>query len=122
MVIKRLDDNNNEVRHITVKSLCTIFCLPMPEGYVEYYQTNLEMLYSEMLVHLNDPEYSFQEIMLGKFWRSIGSYVITFCSYIWVYCRHLSRSWLFKRFTNQEHGTKMISENRRQLYKQALFT
>lgn len=68
MVLKRLDDNNDKVRETAVLTLCQLFTPPLPADYsTDCYRTSLEALYDTMLLHLDDPVPTFQNIMLGQF-------------------------------------------------------
>ncbi|XP_054278920.1 dynein axonemal assembly factor 5-like [Macrosteles quadrilineatus] len=60
VVLKRLDDNNDEVRKTAVCTLCVLFESPLPLDY----QSHLEYLYDTMLLHLDDPNPDFQTVML----------------------------------------------------------
>lgn len=65
-LLKRLDDSSDEVRLIVAKTFLAYFdCFE--SGYdVGLYRAHLEAVYRGLLVHLDDPETSIQEAILGQ--------------------------------------------------------
>ncbi|XP_049801252.1 dynein axonemal assembly factor 5 [Schistocerca nitens] len=63
VVLKRLDDVNDEVRTSAVEALVLLFN-DLPADYsVETSIAHIETLYSTMLIHLDDPDEAFRDIM-----------------------------------------------------------
>ncbi|XP_046661337.1 dynein axonemal assembly factor 5 [Homalodisca vitripennis] len=66
VIMKRLDDNNDAVRETAVQTLSQLFSTPLPPDYsVECHRASLEVLFDTMLLHLDDPVPSFQDIILN---------------------------------------------------------
>ena len=68
--LKRLDDSNDDIRRAICKTFVAYFdCFE--SGYdVSLYHAHLEALYKGLLVHLDDPDESIQDAVLGKFHTS----------------------------------------------------
>lgn len=65
-LLKRLDDVSTEVRLTAASTLLTwLQCVQSTEGRA-YYQSSIQYLYRELLVHLDDPERTIQDAILGK--------------------------------------------------------
>ncbi|KAM4820819.1 dynein axonemal assembly factor 5 [Thomomys bottae] len=63
-LLKRLDDVSNDVRIAAASTLLTwLKCVQNSEGKA-YYQSNIQYLYRELLVHLDDPESAIQDAIL----------------------------------------------------------
>jgi hypothetical protein len=65
VVLKRLDDVNDDVRQAAVMTLVKLF-RPLPADYcMEVSFGHLDALFSTMLIHLDDPDPGFQHVVLG---------------------------------------------------------
>ncbi|XP_027778578.2 dynein axonemal assembly factor 5 [Marmota flaviventris] len=63
-LLKRLDDVSTEVRLTAASTLLTwLQCIQSSEGKA-YYQSSIQYLYRELLVHLDDPEHTIQDAVL----------------------------------------------------------
>lgn len=66
-LLKRLDDSSDEVRLAVAKTFVTYFsCFPK-EYDIGLYRAHLEALYRGLLVHMDDPDSTIQQAVLGKF-------------------------------------------------------
>ena len=73
-LLKRLDDVSNDVRMAAASALLTwLKCIESLDG-KSAYQSSVQFLYRELLVHLDDPESAIQDTVLGKLSRlqSVG--------------------------------------------------
>lgn len=67
MLLKRLDDVSDSVRKEAVKTL-TVLYQNLPGTYhPQSFKPHLESLFGTLLIHLDDPDTNFQELMMGKF-------------------------------------------------------
>ena len=65
-LLKRLDDVSHEVRLAATSALVTwLACIPNDDG-KSYYQSNIQFLYRELLVYLDDPDGAVQDAVLGR--------------------------------------------------------
>lgn len=63
-LLKRLDDVSHEVRLAATSALVTwLACIKNDDG-KSYYQSNIQFLYRELLVYLDDPESAVQDAVL----------------------------------------------------------
>ncbi|XP_013008094.2 dynein axonemal assembly factor 5 [Cavia porcellus] len=63
-LLKRLDDVSNDVRMAAASALLTwLRCIQSADG-KSYYQSSIQYLYRELLVHLDDPESAIQDAVL----------------------------------------------------------
>ncbi|KAM6157055.1 dynein axonemal assembly factor 5 [Erethizon dorsatum] len=63
-LLKRLDDVSNDVRMAAASTLLTwLRCIQSADG-KSYYQSSIQYLYRELLVHLDDPESAIQDAVL----------------------------------------------------------
>uniref|UniRef100_A0A452TIB1 Dynein axonemal assembly factor 5 n=2 Tax=Ursus maritimus TaxID=29073 RepID=A0A452TIB1_URSMA len=63
-LLKRLDDVSHEVRLAATSALVTwLACIPNDDG-KSYYQSNIQFLYRELLVYLDDPDGAVQDAVL----------------------------------------------------------
>ncbi|XP_006167960.2 dynein assembly factor 5, axonemal [Tupaia chinensis] len=63
-LLKRLDDVSNDVRMAAASTLITwLKCINSSDG-KSYFQNNIQYLYKELLVHLDDPESAIQDAVL----------------------------------------------------------
>uniref|UniRef100_A0A2K6N0B7 Dynein axonemal assembly factor 5 n=2 Tax=Rhinopithecus TaxID=542827 RepID=A0A2K6N0B7_RHIBE len=63
-LLKRLDDVSNDVRMAAASTLVTwLQCVKGADG-KSYYQSSVQYLYRELLVHLDDPERAIQDAIL----------------------------------------------------------
>lgn len=66
VVLKRLDDSSDQVRSYAVQTICTLFkCRPDPYDTVVF-GAHIDALYAAMLIHLDDPDETFRNEMLGE--------------------------------------------------------
>lgn len=64
-LLKRLDDISNEVRLAAASALATwLECVRKDKK--AHYQGDIQFLYRELLLHLDDPEGAVQDAVLGK--------------------------------------------------------
>lgn len=71
-LLKRLDDVSNEVRVAAASTLATwLKCVGSAEGRAQY-QGDVQHLYRELLVHLDDPESAIQDAVLGTLKEGSG--------------------------------------------------
>ena len=65
VVLKRLDDGCDDVRCTAVVTLKDVW-KALPENYdLDFSRSHVDTLYTSAIVHLDDPERNFQELMLG---------------------------------------------------------
>lgn len=65
-LLKRLDDVSHEVRLAATSALVTwLACVPNDDRKA-HYQSNIQFLYRELLVYLDDPEAAVQDAVLGR--------------------------------------------------------
>lgn len=70
--MKRLDDVSNDVRMAAASALLTwLKCVQSSDG-KSAYQSSVQFLYRELLVHLDDPESAIQDTVLGELSRAHG--------------------------------------------------
>ncbi|XP_072692728.1 dynein axonemal assembly factor 5 isoform X2 [Canis lupus baileyi] len=73
-LLKRLDDVSHEVRLAATSALVTwLACIKNDDG-KSYYQSNIQFLYRELLVYLDDPESAVQDAVLVFPSRQPGSH------------------------------------------------
>ena len=61
-LFKRLDDNSNEIRQEIIQTLIVYFKM-FPSNYdSDLYKAHLEVMYSTLLVHLDDPSENIQVV------------------------------------------------------------
>lgn len=66
VILKRLDDGCDEIRSAAVEALVNVWNAA-PENYdIVFSRSHIDALYTTMIIHLDDPESHFQEIMLGE--------------------------------------------------------
>ncbi|KAL0278385.1 UNVERIFIED_CONTAM: hypothetical protein PYX00_000222 [Menopon gallinae] len=71
MLLKRLDDVSDSVRKEAVKTL-TVLYQNLPSSYhPDSFKPHLESLFGTMLIHLDDPDPNFQELMMDAL-KTIG--------------------------------------------------
>lgn len=74
VVLKRLDDGCDDVRIAAIEALTEIW-RELPMNYnVQFCQSHVDSLYTTTIIHLDDPEVEFQQLMLGKYFL--------FCNFI----------------------------------------
>ncbi|KAM9096465.1 dynein assembly factor 5, axonemal [Sarcophilus harrisii] len=65
-LLKRLDDASNEVRIAATSSLISwLKCIRNDDDKKSFYKGNIQYLYKELLVHLDDPDNTIQDAVLG---------------------------------------------------------
>lgn len=66
VVLKRLDDGCDDVRFLAVKTLGIVWAAA-PKNYdIVFSKSHVDALYTSTIVHLDDPDKKFQDIMLGN--------------------------------------------------------
>lgn len=66
VLLKRLDDGNDNVRVGAIEALQEIW-RELPQDYdLEFFTTHIDMVYTTTIIHLDDPETKFQNLMLGR--------------------------------------------------------
>lgn len=69
--MKRLDDSSDSVRKTAVRLLCELFGSPWPSDYpVDLHRPSVDALYDTMLLHLDDPEPAFQDLIMSKYFST----------------------------------------------------
>uniref|UniRef100_A0A8D0G6J0 Dynein axonemal assembly factor 5 n=1 Tax=Sphenodon punctatus TaxID=8508 RepID=A0A8D0G6J0_SPHPU len=64
-LLKRLDDASHEVRLAAAKTLISWFkCIRNDDNEKSVFKTNIEFLYRELLIHLDDPDENIQQAVL----------------------------------------------------------
>uniref|UniRef100_A0A5F8H8Q7 Dynein axonemal assembly factor 5 n=1 Tax=Monodelphis domestica TaxID=13616 RepID=A0A5F8H8Q7_MONDO len=64
-LLKRLDDSSNEVRIAAMSSLISLLHCIKNDDEKSYLKSNMQFLYKELLVHLDDPDSTIQDAVLG---------------------------------------------------------
>lgn len=65
-ILKRLDDVSHDVRLAAAETLTSWFkCIGDGDG-KSVLKSNIEFLYRELLIHLDDPDQNIQQAVLGK--------------------------------------------------------
>jgi len=65
VILKRLDDGCDDIRYAAVEALVDVWNAA-PDNYdIIVCRSHVDALYTTMIIHLDDPEPRFQEIMLG---------------------------------------------------------
>lgn len=64
-ILRRLDDGCDDVRHAAVDALVEVWSAASENYDVVISRSHVDALYTTMIVHLDDPESHFQQIMLG---------------------------------------------------------
>lgn len=65
VVLKRLDDGCDEVRFAALKTLKEVWKALPKEYDLDFLRSHINTLYTSTIVHLDDPEKNFQDLMLG---------------------------------------------------------
>lgn len=68
-LLKRLDDASHDIRLATAKALISWFKCIDDDEKKTMLKTNIEFLYRELLIHLDDPDQNIQAAVLGKTWN-----------------------------------------------------
>ncbi|KAM5229071.1 dynein axonemal assembly factor 5 isoform 2-T2 [Ctenodactylus gundi] len=63
-LLKRLDDVSNDVRMAAIAALVTWLHCVQSTGEKSHYQSSVQYLYKELLVHLDDPDHTVQDAVL----------------------------------------------------------
>lgn len=67
-LLKRLDDSSEEVRSVALQAL-GLWLSGLTEEYnPEWCAAHLRLLFQQLLLHLDDPDSSVQEQVLGEAW------------------------------------------------------
>lgn len=66
-ILKRLDDGCDEIRYAAVEALVEIWSTASKNYDTVVSRSHIDVLYTTMIIHLDDPESHFQEIMLGSY-------------------------------------------------------
>ncbi|KYN03559.1 PREDICTED: dynein assembly factor 5, axonemal [Cyphomyrmex costatus] len=69
VILKRLDDGCDDVRHTAVEMLVDMWSAVSKDYDTVFSRSHIDALYTTMIVHLDDPESYFQEIMLDALKR-----------------------------------------------------
>lgn len=78
VILKRLDDGCDDVRYAAVEALVDVWSVASKDYDIIVSKSHIDALYTTMIIHLDDPESHFQEIMLGK---SGSLFLPQFCSF-----------------------------------------
>lgn len=86
VILKRLDDGCDDVRYAAVEALVEVWNAVSEDYDVVISRCHVDALYTTMIIHLDDPESRFQEIMLGMKFSWWGFLSFATCSnYISMY-------------------------------------
>ncbi|XP_011688411.1 PREDICTED: dynein assembly factor 5, axonemal [Wasmannia auropunctata] len=66
VILKRLDDGCDDVRYAAVEALVDVWSVASEDYDTVVSRCHVDALYTTMIIHLDDPESRFQEIMLGN--------------------------------------------------------
>jgi len=66
VILKRLDDGCDDVRYAAVEMLVDVWSAVSKDYDTVFSKSHIDALYTTMIIHLDDPESRFQEIMLGN--------------------------------------------------------
>lgn len=66
VILKRLDDGCDDVRYAAVEALVDVWRVASEDYDTVVSRSHVDALYTTMIIHLDDPESRFQEIMLGN--------------------------------------------------------
>jgi len=66
VILKRLDDGCDDIRYTAVEALVSIWNTASKNYDTIVSRSHIDALYTTMIIHLDDPESHFQEIMLGN--------------------------------------------------------
>lgn len=66
VILKRLDDGCDDVRYAAVEALVDVWSVASEDYDTVVGRSHVDALYTTMIIHLDDPEPRFQEIMLGN--------------------------------------------------------
>lgn len=66
VILKRLDDGCDDVRYAAVEALVDVWSVASEDYDTVVSRSHVDALYTTMIIHLDDPESRFQEIMLGN--------------------------------------------------------
>lgn len=65
-LLKRLDDSSEEVRSVSLQALGLWFSCLTKDYNPEFYSAHLQLLFQQLLLHLDDPDGSVQDHVLGE--------------------------------------------------------
>lgn len=65
-LIKRLDDGCDDIRYGAVEALVFVWRALSKDYDLDFGKSHIDYLYTTIIVHLDDPEVEFQNMMLGK--------------------------------------------------------
>lgn len=65
-IIKRLDDGSDDVRFTAVEALVFVFQILSDNYDVDFGKGHIDYLYTSTIIHLDDPEKKFQDVILGN--------------------------------------------------------
>lgn len=66
VILKRLDDGCDDARYAAVKALVDVWSIASKDYDIVVNRNHVDALYMTMIIHLDDPESRFQEIILGN--------------------------------------------------------
>lgn len=66
VILKRLDDGCDDVRYAAVEAIVDVWSVASENYDTVVSRSHIDALYTTMIIHLDDPESRFQEIMLGN--------------------------------------------------------
>jgi len=66
VILKRLDDSCDDIRYAAVEALVNVWSVVSKDYDTVVSRSHVDALYTTMIIHLDDPESRFQEIMLGN--------------------------------------------------------
>lgn len=66
VILKRLDDGCDDIRYAAVEALVDVWSAASEDYDTVVSRSHVDALYTTMIIHLDDPETRFQEVMLGN--------------------------------------------------------
>ncbi|EFN80049.1 dynein assembly factor 5, axonemal [Harpegnathos saltator] len=69
VILKRLDDGCDDVRYAAVEALVEVWSVASVDYDIVVSKSHIDALYTTMIVHLDDPEFHFQSVMLDALKR-----------------------------------------------------
>lgn len=73
VILKRLDDGCDDIRYAAVEALVDVWSAASKDYDIVVSRSHIDTLYTTMIIHLDDPESHFQEIMLGNGSNSLAT-------------------------------------------------
>lgn len=85
VILKRLDDGCDDIRYAAVEALVDIWSTASEDYDTIGSRSHIDTLYTTMIIHLDDPESRFQEIMLGNIFYTYFCYCISLYPHLYFF-------------------------------------